>query len=351
VTPIRPLTRGDLSAVSALYERIARSGADTPVAGLHEQFERTLFRNPQADPEIPSLVYDDPASGIIGFIGSHPRRLRFGGRELRMACSGQLVADPSAGPPGVGALLMRKYLSGPQDLTITDGATDNVRAMWERLGGRASALCSLGWTRILAPAAFGHAMMERRGRSLPSAPGRILDTAARRWVAPRETPAVSEPLGAAALAAAMDGLADEFSLRPVYDEPFAEWLLNEATAVRARGELVARAVSIDGTAAGWYVAYVPLDGIAQVIQLGGPARAVGTVLDRLFADCARAGCAAVQGRLEAPLLAAVRERRCLIRRTEWALIAAEEPAVLAAIAYGDALLTRLDGEWWMGHHL
>ena len=34
-----------------------------------------------------------------------------------------------------------------------------------------------------------------------------------------------------------------------------------------------------------------------------------------------------------------------------ALIHARDPEVLHAVQAGRALLTRLEGEWWMGHHL
>ena len=350
MTPIRALRPDDLGAVAALYEAVARSGSRTPAPGLVEQFERTLFGNPHADPELPSLVYEDPKAGIVGFLGSHPRRMRFGDRALRMACSGQLVADP-AGRPGVGALLLRKYMAGPQDLTTTDGATDTVRSMWEALGGDTSALASLGWTRVLRPAAFARAMLERRGRTLPRTPARVVDAAAGRRLAPEPPAGVTEPLTAAALAEAAESLAREFELRPAYDEGYLGWLLAEAEAVRARGPLERRLVSLDGVVAGWYVAYMPEGGVAQALQVGCAARRAGTVLDRLFADAAAAGCAAVQGRLEPALLGAIRERRCLIRRSEWALVAADDTRLLSAIAYGRALLTRLDGEWWMGHHL
>jgi hypothetical protein len=315
-----------------------------------EQFERTLFGNPHADPELPSLVYEDPDAGIVGFLGSHPRRMRFGDRALRMACSGQLVADPAA-RPGVGALLLRKYMAGPQDLTITDGATDTVRAMWGALGGTTSALGSLGWTRVLRPAAFGRALLERRGRTLPRIVTRPIDAATGRRLAPGTPTGETQPLTEAALAEAVESLAREFELRPAYDEGFLDWLLAEAEAVRTRGPLERRLVTVDGAIAGWYVAYMPEGGVAQALQVGCGERRAGTVLDRLFADSAAAGCAAVQGRLEPALLAAIRDRRCLVRRSEWALVAAQDPELLAAIAYGRALLTRLDGEWWMGHHL
>jgi hypothetical protein len=52
---------------------------------------------------------------------------------------------------GVGALLLRHYLGGPQEVTITDGATVEVREIWERLGGTTALLQSFSWTRFYRP--------------------------------------------------------------------------------------------------------------------------------------------------------------------------------------------------------
>ena len=135
MTAIRPLERRDLPAVARLYERVARSGSSDPPPALVTYFERTLLDHPWYDAELPSLVYADRNGRIVGFLGVHARRLLLRDRPLRMVCSGQLVADPDAGAPGVGGLLLRKCLAGPQELTITDGATEAVRVLWQRLGG------------------------------------------------------------------------------------------------------------------------------------------------------------------------------------------------------------------------
>ena len=72
------------------------------------------------------------------------------------------MADPDAAKPGVGALLLRSYLAGPQDVTTTDGATDERPRDVERARGRdACQLASIGWTVVFAPA--------RSGRRWPSA--------------------------------------------------------------------------------------------------------------------------------------------------------------------------------------
>ena len=33
------------------------------------------------------------------------------------------------------------------------------------------------------------------------------------------------------------------------------------------------------------------------------------------------------------------------------MVKAADPEVLEALSEGRAMLSRLDGEWWMGHHL
>lgn len=51
---------------------------------------------------------------------------------------------------------------GPQALTITDGATREVQAMWDRLGGSTGGITCLGWTRVFRPARFAAQMAQRR---------------------------------------------------------------------------------------------------------------------------------------------------------------------------------------------
>ena len=107
----------------------------------------------------------------------------------------------------------------------------------------------------------------------------------------------------------------------------------------------------DGRALGWYVAYFPRGGIAQVLQVAAQGDDVGAVLDELFAQASSAGVAAVSGRLEPHLVDAVSDRRCIIRRTSRVLVHAKDPEIASAVLAGESFLTRLDGEWWMAPHL
>jgi hypothetical protein len=357
VSPVRPFEQEDLPRVASLYELVARSGSAEPAPGLAEYLKRTIVDHPWTDPELPSYVYEDRHDGIIGFIASHPRRLVHGDQPLRMACSGQLVAHPDARARGVGALLLRRYLAGPQDLTITDGATDTVRLMWEGLGGSTNTGASVGWTRVLAPLTYaGLELSHRRGRSdaQHSRRGWALQRALPYPRPVREPAATSEPLTAEALVEALAGLSRPYRIRPDYDPGFLEWLFRELDAVAAaRGEVHRRLVRTrEGRVAGWYVAFVRPGGIAQVMQLAArPGDDAGLVLDELLHHADTLQAAAVRGRLEHHLYPLVRERQCLLHRTEWALLHSGDPALLGAATTGQALLTRLEGEWWMGHHL
>jgi hypothetical protein len=143
-----------------------------------------------------------------------------------------------------------------------------------------------------------------------------------------------------------------FPVRVAYDADFLEWLFDELAAVIPRGSPVARLVrAADGRVLGWYVLYVQKRGISQVLQVAAGRHDLDAVIANLVGYARQAGSAAVQGRLEPHLYPVVRSRWSLFRRTEWALVHTADPELLAAIGFGGALLTRLDGEWWMGHHL
>jgi hypothetical protein len=363
VTGIRPLESADLEQVASLYELVARSGSRRPPPGLARHFEETLIEHPWADPEIPSLVNEDDEGRITGFLASHVRRMHLGDRSIRVGCSGHVVTEPDARNRAIGLFLMRRYMAGPQELTFTDTAGDPVRRMWESLGGETSQLGCVGWVRIFRPAAFAADIASRRRE-----PGRIeratrplqaaIDAAGvgigRAGLQPPEPDSSTEQLTPRLVAEHLPDVARQFELRPAYeDERFVEWLLGQVAAVRSRGRLTARLVrGADGRVRGWFVYYLPHEGTAQVLQVASSERDADDVLDALFHDAFAQGACAAQGRLEGHLSRALAERRCLLHRAGYlALIHARDPEVLHAVQAGRALLTRLEGEWWMGHHL
>lgn len=358
---IRPLERGDLEQVTSLYEHVARSGSRTPPPRLAAYFEETFLDHPWADPEIPSLVYVEDDGRITGFLGSSVRRMVFDERPLRLGVSGQLVADPGARGRAPGAFLMSAYMKGAQDLTLTDTASDLVRRIWEGVGGETFHLACVGWVRMFRPLQFASGYRGRRERLGASGATRPVlagvDAAARTVLGralrpPRPADVDGRALTATDVVENVEAVTERMRLRPAYDEEFLDWLFTQMASVTVRGELRRRIVSSRGRVRGWYVYYLLPGGISQVLQVAGSERDVGDVLDHLFRDADSGGAAGVQGRVEAHLLQSLSRRRAFLHPSGYlSLVHGRDPDLLHAVQSGRALLTRLEGEWWMGHHL
>jgi hypothetical protein len=359
---IRPLERDDLPEVASLYESISRSGSGMPPQGLAGYFERTLLDHPWADPEIPSLVHLDEHGTVTGFIGSHVRRLNLEGKPVRMACGGRLMSAPAVRNRAVGTLLLRRFLAGPQDLTMTDGATEATRRMWRGLGGSIGHLGSITWVRLFDWRAAGEQALQRFGmaawrpvaRPVLSAVHAVANRVPAISLRVKDPPTWAEDLTPQALLEHLPSVSRHRRLYPAYDEAFLAWLFREMAAVRSRGELVKRLIhDRQGRVLGWYVAYLQRRGLSQVMQIAARERDAPAVLDHLFHDAQRAGVAALAGQFEPSLFEALAERwrRCFLHLSANFLVHARDPEVLTPILLGQGMVTRMDGERWMGHHL
>jgi hypothetical protein len=257
---------------------------------------------------------------------------------------------------------MQAYMDGPQELTFTDTASDTVRRIWERLGGETFHLGCVGWVRVFRPFRFAASYRARHdpagelGNLTGSVSG-VLDALSVRL--PRVSLTIdaaettAEDLTPAVLAERLPETIGPARLYPAYDEEFAAWLLREMAEVRVHGRLTARVVrEPGGQIAGWYVYYLREGGISQVMQVAADERHVGAVLDHLFREADEGGAAALQGRLEPRLMPPLSTRRSLLHFSGYlALVHSRHPEILGAIASGRSLFTRMEGEWWMGHHL
>jgi hypothetical protein len=360
---IRPLERADIPQLASLYELIERSGKRDAPPGLGRHFERTFLDHPWADPGIPSLVYEDADGSIKGFVGSHVRRLRFGHESIRLACPGQLVADFDVRKRAAGFFLLRQYLNGEQDLTITDTAGEPTRRMWEGLGGRVVHHNCVEWFRLFRPWRIaGDRMLKRaelpRIRAIAAAAWPALDalttSLGRRFFRPAASRLWSEDLTPASLVTATRSLGSAWRVYPAYDEQFSEWVLKETASVRSYGTLIGRLVrDADGRTVGWYVYYSKEGELGHVLQVVATRQDLGAVVDDLYRDAFERGVAALRGRLEGRLFDALAERRVLLRRSEMGitLVHSRNQELENAVLSGDTILSRLDGEWWAGFHL
>ncbi|WP_433799811.1 N-acetyltransferase family protein [Actinomycetospora sp. CA-084318] len=346
---IRALQPSDLPQVSTLFAQVMGGASAEDVAPY---FRRILVGDPWADPEIPSLVHEGPDGGIVGFIAASTRRMVLDGRKVRMAVSSNLVAHPDWRTKGVGALLNRKLLGGPQEFTVADRANDDSRGLWLGLGGQELVGQSVAWFRVLSPAATAGSLVERRSARLGRAArllSRPVDAVGGRLVPPPPRPTGStEELTPEVLAEQVATAGRRLRLRPDYDPEYLEWVFAELRRL-GRGALSARLVrGPQGRVLGWFLYLLPPGGVAEVLQVGVTGADPDPVLDHLVAHAAGQGAVAVQGRLEPATAGLIGRPGVLVRKNARALVHAEAN-VLGLLSSTTSLCSHLDGEWLVSH--
>lgn len=354
----RPLERGDLDGVATLFEQVMGTGTSTR-GQVAQYFERVLLDDPWADPDIPSLVHETDEGEIVGFIGANTRRVRVDGRAARVAVSSNLVVRPDWRPRGVGALLLRRLMAGPQDLTLADRSNDDSLRMWRELGGQELVHASVGWYRILRPGRAAGALMQSRGRDgLALRVARVvagpLDALAPRVprlaTEPPEPEGSREPLTVSELLEQMSTIGRRARLYPDYDATFLRWVFDEIDALPRVGRMVARLVrGAGGRVVGWFVYTLPEQGVAQVLQVGVPGNDPDPVIDHLFRQAYEDGAAIVHGRLEPALSGVLSRPGVVVRRSARALVASQDSTALALLGSTRSLMSHLDGEWLVSH--
>jgi len=349
---VRPFATGDIPAVAQLFSRVYPRAHWNSPAECEAYFHQMFFTSPWVDERMPSWVAMEGARAV-GFIGVMPRPMRLRGRALQAAVVTQLMVEQEKRHGMAAAQLLRKALAGPQALTISDGANESSRKMWEALGGLTSTLYSLQWRRLLRPAQSAlqrASSLHGRAAALLATPVAVLaDAYAAHYRALRRpSRLIEEPLETAALLEALERAAQRVALSPRYDTASLEWLLSQASAKRRYGELHARLLREPGGAiAGWFLYYANA-ATSKVLQLHAHEGAERAVLDHLFQHAWRRGATVIEGRMEPRLARVLGQRHCLFQSTSaFALVHSRDAEVLAALARGDAFFSRLEGEWWM----
>lgn len=353
MTPIRPLRRDDLAAVVALYAELDRLPAGRPTDGYHDFFARALLAPPLADPELPALVYEDPDDGVVGVMGVHPRRYVFGERQIRLACSGPLIVRPDHRPRGLGALLMRSFLAGAQEMSFNDRSIEETHQMWRLLGGSTETGSSIEWVRVLAPAGHANKRLARRLTGRASPPGGAAAAALDGVVGRRRRPSQpasggSEPLDAEGMIDLVARLRRPFALRPGYTPEYLEAIYDLMGRTVLGDRVVRRLVRRDdGRPIGAYVMIVARHGTANVVNVITSWDSARVVLEHLLHDAAENGAVEASGRVEPELLPHLSGLGCRLRPGPWAMASSSEPELVNATLSGRSLISRMDGEWWM----
>jgi hypothetical protein len=355
---VRRYGEDDAGRVLELHEKVFRQKGQASRAkhdALKFHYSTALFQYPWRDEEIQSLVYEADDGNVVAFVGAMPRPMFFEDTPIRAAVFWSFMVDPAVRSPTPAVSLLMESLRGPQDLTIGNGANDEMRRIWETIGNVVLPLQSIQWWRAFRPCSFYLGRITRGNtfpRKLVSYFGRVPCTlidfvAARVPGSPTratEPPAVSGmPLKTRELIHYIERASHGMKVRPAYDERSLQWVLDYlGSTYRAGGLARTAVVDKDGDVLGWYVFRVTSNRVYDVLQVGSVKGSVDLVLKQLFARAAKDGASLVQGLLDAPTLKVVSDNNCMLKRGPWSLVHSKDPKILDALTSGNGFISRLE---------
>ena len=349
---IRSCRRGDLPQVTEMYRQVFCEGEPTSDDSWRSYLEQVYFDNPWADDEFPSLVAEQ--NGVIsGFLGVIPKWMQYRGETIRVAVSSALmvrIEDSGKRNPITGVSLLRRFLDGEQDLSLTDTANEVTRGIWTSCGGSIAFPYSYSWIRPLRPlnSYLEMSVSSSLLRGIVKPICSFADSILRHLppLKPSQPGCRVKEIDTARLLELLTALPPR-ALMPQYDLASLEWLLAMA-AGNDEGELAKRVVeSADGKALGWFVHYHNRNGFGRVLQVAAFPRSMETVLDGLIDDARQAGVAALWGRTEPLHAMLLTQRHCLFQARPWVLVHSSRPEIIHSFQNADAFFSGLDGELWM----
>jgi hypothetical protein len=355
---VRAFIQDDIPQIVALKWRFLHNSSGSPPPTMESCFRELFFQCPFSDKALPSLVYENEHGRVVGFLGILRRHMSFHGKPIEVAVGTSLVVDPDSRSTMAGVKLINCFLSGKQDLAMTDTANRTTQQLWTRLGGSTASSYAMSWSRALRPALYAAYAARRFGRSpfsealaLGCKPAcKIMDAIAARMPSSpfRQKPPLTseEELTVETLLAGMREFSQYHSVRPEYDRDSLRWLLDFMGRMNAYGSL--RKVLLRNKSSkiiGWYLYYLKRGGVGQVVQIGAARSSVDAVIAHLFYDAWARGAIALHGRLDPHLSHEPLGKYSLYFPGDRLLVHSRDPELARHIQAGSAFLSRLDGEW------
>lgn len=360
---IRAFEPDDAEGVASLWQYWFKDKTRVPDPALTSLVRRIYVEDPNVDDEITSLIAEEDDGTLLGFLGVSVMPVMLDGSEAKMAGVFPSVVAPEASTT-VASLLLRRFLTGPQAFTFSDGGHVKFERIWEALGGQIAQAQSLRWVRLFRPAevasssgGVGRALgpfgsvaqfLARGGDRLarPLAGGRL--------VVREQADLVGysvEELTPPALVDVSAVLKRRVRMRPVYTERHTTWLFGEMSKIDELGEFSPRLVRApNGEPVGWFVYYMKPGGISRVFVLEAADKHKTATMDLLFRDADSRGAGALIGRFEPRLRSVIAERVDIISpKGSLQMVHSKDPSLMADAQIGRLAYSRLQGEnwyWW-----
>jgi hypothetical protein len=351
---VRDLERDDIDGVAQLFQKTFR-GSKHKSPALIAHLTDIFFDHPWSEPDIRSKVFVESSGAITGFVGAFPAKLEFDGRPLRAAFAGSLMVDNPKTNPLAGARLLRSFLHGPQDISLTETANQTALGLLQKSGNPLEPSYSLNWLRVLRPTSTAVQLAERRfSAARILAPfGRIADRA---MVLGRESPfrpaensrLTFKDVTPHNFGRALLSLKDLYPLRPRWDAESISWFIGQSEQKRNFGYPEWRVgYTPDNRPLAAYAYFTKPGGIGWVLQALAAPALTGDLVDDLFAHAYQIGTAALRGAAHPWLISSLMTRRTFFHSRSFYVASARDKSLLEPIRSGQALISGIAGEGWM----
>jgi len=309
---LRPFAENDISSVADLIWKVLHQRKGPAPSSLRAHLQELFLQNPWMDEGIVSRVFENTQGKILGFFGAVPRRMSIQGETIRLAFGSNLVVDPESRASVTAMQLVRAFMKGSQDISITDSANEMSRPLLRSLGFTVVPIYSLQWARPLRPLEYalnGLSRLNKKSRALAlcrsiarpfCSLGDAAATSTR--VSPfRQSQPVTndEELDTETLLECLATMPAKHWIVPEYNRDSLNWVLDFVAKRKVLGEVRRRLVrNQDGKILGWYIYSVAPGAVGEVFQIGAESPSIGIVLDHLFYDAWKQGLVGIHGRME-----------------------------------------------------
>jgi hypothetical protein len=358
---VRPFLPADIGAVTMLYQDTFFERRKAPSPSLMACLEDFYLSGPSADPDIPSLVHVDGRGEISGFVGINVVPMVFAGTRLRAAFCGALMVRDRASDPMAGARLLKGFLAGSQDVSLSETANKTSREMSRALKGKALAPYSLEWMKVLRPAAFGCDTALRnsplRRFALPvargldglhqwSGLGRIDKDFHRHSQGPLSVRLVDSK----AFADVIGPLTSHYDLRLDWTDSQLRSVVAQAFEKPRYGQAIAALVTdTKGYPIGAFLYHLRQGGVGRVLQVLSQPGRESQIIDLMLADADGRGAAGLRGRTQPALLEAMLGKGILFANASSTVVFTRDEAIMGCFRNGQAFVNGLAGESWGPH--
>ena len=162
---LRPFVDGDISTVADLIWKVLHERKGPAPQTLHAHLGELFLRNPWLDEGITSNIFEDSQGKIAGFFGAVPRRMTYQGKVVRLAFGSNFVMDPESRVSMAALQLVKAFVRGTQDISITDSANEMSRQLLRSLGFGVVPIYSMQWARPLRPSRYAIDTISRMKKS------------------------------------------------------------------------------------------------------------------------------------------------------------------------------------------